>query len=305
MKLPFDFAFEGFRIVREKPSLMLPWGLLTLIGFGASTLLLWTLAGPAMLELEQAAAANNQAAQLAAYAKLGPAYALAFPINMLIQAVVACAIFRVVLGKGPSSFGGLRFGMDELRQVAVNILFYLIFTGIYIAALLPGLIIGASFSAILGGPTTPAGMVGVFLGLIPTLLAVFYMISRLSLCFVQSFDQKRITMFGSWALTRGNAGTLMLGYFTALVLATVVFILCLGIFAAIAIAISGGEVSAVERMQESARLGIQGLSNPVTAAYLIVSNGIVAPLLMAISFGAPAAAYKRLANGGVSAENMF
>ena len=30
-------------------------------------------------------------------------------------------------------------------------------------------------------------------------------------------------------------------------------------------------------------LGIQGLSNPVTAAYLIVSNGIVAPLLMAIS----------------------
>jgi hypothetical protein len=305
MKLPFDFAFEGFRIVREKPSLLLPWGLLTLVGFGASTLIMWTLAGQGMAELERAMVANDQAAQLAAYAKVGPAYALAFPINVLIQAVSACAIFRVVLGKEPSAFGRLRFGMDELRQIAVNILFYLIFTGIYIAALLPGLIIGASFSAILGGPTTPAGMVGVFLGLIPTLLAVFYMISRLSLCFVQSFDQKRITMFGSWALTRGNAGTLMLGYFTALVMATIVFILCLGTFAAIAIAASGGDFSAYERMQETARLGIQGLSNPVTAAYLIVSNGIVAPLLMAISFGAPAAAYKRLANGGVGAENVF
>lgn len=305
MKLPFDFAFEGFRIIREKPSRLLPWGLLTLLGFTASALIMWTLAGSAMGELEQAATGNDQAALLAAYAKIGPAYALAFPINMLIQVVIACAIFRVVLHDAPLSLGGLRLGMDEVRQIGVTILFCIIFFLIYLAAVLPGIIIGASFSAILGGPSTPAGMVGVFLGLIPTLLAIFYIGSRLSLCFVQSFDQKRINLFGSWALTKGHAGTMMLGYFLALATATIVFVLCLGIFAALAIAASGGDTHAYTRMLDSARQGIQGLGNPVTVAYLFVSNGVVAPLLMAISFGAPAAAYKRLANGGVSAENVF
>jgi hypothetical protein len=58
-------------------------------------------------------------------------------------------------------------------------------------------------------------------------------------------------------------------------------------------------------MQESATLGIQGLGNPVMIAYLIVVNGLVVPLLMAISFGAPAAAYRRLVNSGAAVENLF
>jgi hypothetical protein len=298
MKLPFDFAFEGFRIIREKPARLLPWGLLTLLGFSASTLVMWTMAGATVGDLQKAASVNEQMEILSALA-------LAFPINMVIQSVVACAIFRVVLSAGEPSYGGLRFGMDELRQVAVTILFWIIFFFIYLLAVLPGVIIGASFSAILGGPTTPAGMVGVFLGLIPTIMAVFYIGSRLSLCFIQSFDQKRINLFGSWALTKGNAGTLMLGYFLALVTSAIVFVLCLGIFVAIAVAASGGDFTAYDRMVESARLGVTGLGNPITVAYLVVSNGVVAPLLMAISFGAPAAAYKRLSNGGAAAENVF
>lgn len=305
MKLSLDFAFEGFRIVRERPSIILFWGLLTLIGYGASTLIIWTLGGDAMAQMEQAVAANDMPAMMAAYSKIGPAYLLALPLNFLIQAVIACAVFRTVLNDGPQPFGGLTFGMDEIRQIGVSILFYLIFMGIYIVALIPGIMLGGGFSAALGGPATPAGMVGVFIGLIPTLLFIFFMISRLSLCFVQSFEQKKVNMFGSWKLTQGNAGILMLGYFAAIVTAGLVFVLCFMIFGLITVAASGGDFAALEQMEASARLGIEGLKNPLTAIYLVVSNGIVAPLLMAISFGAPAAAYRRLTGGGPRAENVF
>lgn len=304
MKLPFDFAFEGFRIIREKPSLLLPWGLLTLVGFGA-TAVITSLAAPVMADLQRAMSTNDMADIVAAAVKLILVYAPVATINLVIQAVTCCAVFRVVLGRPPSSFGGLRFGKDELRQIAVSILFLLLAFVIYVAFVVAGQILAVGMVLLLGGPSTPAGMVSIFVVVLVVLLAVFYVLSRLTLCSVQSFDQGRINIFGSWALTKGNAGMLMLGYFVALLAASLVLFLCIAAFAAIVIAISGGDASALERMQESATLGVQGLGNPVMIAYLIVVNGLVVPLLMAISFGAPAAAYRRLVTSGAAVKSLF
>jgi hypothetical protein len=304
MKLPFDFAFEGFRIIREKPSLLLPWGLLTLAGFGA-TAVITSLATPVMADLQLAMSTNNVADIFAAAIRLLLVYAPVATINLVIQAVISCAVFRIVLGRPVSSFGALRFGKEELRQIAVSILFLLLAFVIYVAFVIAGQIFAVGLTLVVGGPSTPAGMISIFLIVLAVLLAVFYVLSRLTLCSAQSFDQGRINIFGSWALTKGNAGVLMLGYFVALLAASMVLFLCIGAFAAIVIAISGGDVSALERMQESATLGIQGLGNPVMIAYLIVVNGLVVPLLMTISFGAPAAAYRRLVNSGAAVENLF
>ena len=44
MALPFDFAFEGFRIIRERPKLIAFWGVVSLFGYGVMAFILIALA---------------------------------------------------------------------------------------------------------------------------------------------------------------------------------------------------------------------------------------------------------------------
>jgi len=50
MNLTFDFAFEGFRIIRERPKLIAFWGAITLFGYGVMSLIMVHMAGPAVAQ---------------------------------------------------------------------------------------------------------------------------------------------------------------------------------------------------------------------------------------------------------------
>lgn len=308
MKLTTDFAFEGFRIIRQKPSVILFWGVFVLVFNGLATYAFLSLSGTAMQDLMQASQAGRTAdptAILDIYARLAPAYAVMLPLSVLMQAIISCAVFRTVLSPKSAAFGNMRVGGDELRQIVVAILFSLIIIGLEIACLLSGGIVSAILGVALGFISKPLAGLGVFLGISVGVLALIWFILRLSLAPVQSFDQKRVNMFGSWSLTKNSWGTLLVGYIIALIMALLVACLCLTIFAVIVIVLSHGDFAAMSQMFGMAKMGLSALENPIVIAYFVVMNLIVTPLLMAISIGAPAAAYQTLSGGMVKAESLF
>lgn len=302
-KLPLEFAFEGFRIIRHFPTVILFWGVIALVSYAANATILQGLAGTAVQDLQTASQSQDMAAMMAAFSKLLPAYALLIPISIVINAVLSCAVFRAVAGT-PGGFGGIRVGIDEVRQIGVSILFFLIVTGLYIVAA-----ISAGFVAAIGGfafsaISKPLGTVAVVIAIFGVALVFFWFVARLSLAPAQSFAERRITMFGSWKLTEGQSVPLIIGYVIALVMAALVALLCLGIFMAGLAILHNGDALAVGRIMNSARDFGAILHNPAVLTYVIIMNLVVTPLLMAITLGAPASAY-RLLSGRASVDSVF
>ena len=127
------------------------------------------------------------------------------------------------------------------------------------------------------------------------LAGVLVILVRLSLCGVQSFDRKTIDLFGSWKLTAKHGWTLLGGYVVAVVMVVFVNTLCFVIFAAGVVAINGGQWGVVDHLMHTDKTSLQAYFTPVMIAQEIFANLLVAPLLVALMTGAPAAAYRTLA----------
>ena len=119
-----DAAFEGFRVVRRKPMILVWWALFYLVSF---FLIFMVAAGPmagimaAISDLEAMgpnATPEDFQPIMAAYAAILP---LVLPLGILIGAVLNAAIARSVLEPGKSAFGYLRIGMDEVRVAVVSL----------------------------------------------------------------------------------------------------------------------------------------------------------------------------------------
>jgi hypothetical protein len=288
MPLSLDFAFEGFRIIREKPKLILFWGLVLLIGGGLGQLLLVAIGGPALERLAGLAPSTDPNVLLPLYSKLFAAYAALLPVLMVTNAIIACAVFRATWGEPDDRFGYLRFGADEWRQIAVSILFLLIYLALAFAV------------SLIAGPI--AGLAGDKAGAVaaPVLAlgfaAIVVILLRLSLCNVQSFDQKRITMFDSWKLTRGRGWTLLGGYVVAGIMAVFVVALCGAIYGAVTIGLYGGDWSTLNIwLTQPDMTSLQAYLKPLMIGWLIYSNLFISPLVIALLSGAQAAAYRTLA----------
>lgn len=304
MKLSVDFAFEGFRIIRQRPQVILFWGVVALLTYTLNLFILQAVAGTALQDMQVASQAKDTAAILAAFSKLAPAYAVLIPIGLISNAITACAVFRASSGN-PGMFGGLRLGADEFRQIGVNILFFLIMLGLYIVVIIVGAVIAALLSAVAMMMSPAIGTVVMVIVIIGVVGVFLWFIARLSLAPAQSFAERRITMFDSWKLTKGNSLTLVIGYIIAGVMAILVALLCLGIFFAGLAILQGGDLMAVSRIMQSARDFGSILTNPAVLTYVVILNLIVLPLLTAIVVGAPAAAYRQLSGNKAGMANVF
>jgi hypothetical protein len=295
MKLSVDFAFEGFRIIRHRPGVIPIWGLFLLIGFGLAYGLFFGMAWqPFMefIELAQRGGTPDPMAIMTLYAKIGPAYLLMLAICLIVQAVIACAIFRTTLGRPETSFGALRFGTDELLQVAAGVIFFLLFIAIEIAWEIVGLVIGGVLAFALGMMSQNLAALGVAVGVLIMIGGIIWTVTRLSLFGVQTFDEKNLNMFGSWKLTKGNSLTLFLGYVIAFVMMFLVEFLCAVIFIAVVFAVTGGHFVVPTPGPDMAKQ-VATLAVPVIIAFAVLMF-VLMPLVMAIFIGAPAAAYKAL-----------
>ncbi|MGN6208281.1 hypothetical protein [Asticcacaulis sp.] len=290
MNLTFDFAFEGFRIIRERPKLIAFWGAITLFGYGVMSLIMVHMAGPAVAQ----AFAMFQSGKLdpvtlnSLNQQIAPAILLCAPVYILMSSVLVCAVCRVVFGETDDRLGFLAFGWQEIRIMAVRAVSLIILFGVLagisaLAGLLGLLISGGNVQAAAGIQT---------LGYITAIGVALWLGIRLSLNGVQSFDLKRFDLFGSFTMTRDRFWSLFTGYATAFALAQVVAFLCDKIIEAIQVLALGLNVTGEIRMPDMT--SVDSFLTPASVIATVLTFAFVMPLGISIELAASAAAYRTL-----------
>jgi hypothetical protein len=286
-----DFAFEGFRIIRERPILIAWWGALLLLNLIICIFIL----AQAGVPLTEHMSLEKEAAEGIELIRQTGAVLLAALIGMVFYAVMTCAVYRAVLGGYSPRYGYLRLGMDEVRQVVLIFSLVLMVLVVMMLSIVPLMILNGLLSLIAQAVAKAlVPTVGSLVALAATLLNVWLAV-RLSMVGVQSFDEKRLNLLGSLVLTRGRFWTLLGGFAVVFGLVLFVGILFYVIYMAIAAWITGVEIVTIADVPTPDFSSLSALLSPVNAAYVAV-NTIVSPLTTALGVGAVAAAYQTLKN---------
>lgn len=286
-----DFAFEGFRIIRERPILIAWWGALLLLNLIICIFIL----AQAGVPLTEHMSLEKEAAEGIELIRQTGAVLLAALIGMVFYAVMTCAVYRAVLGGYSPRYGYLRLGVDEVRQVVLIFSLVLMVLVVMMLSIVPLMILNGLLSLIaqaVAKALVPS--VSSLVALAATLLNVWLAV-RLSMVGVQSFDEKRLNLLGSLVLTRGRFWTLLGGFAVVFGLVLFVGILFYVIYMAIAAWITGVEIVTIADVPAPDFSSLSALLSPVNAAYVAV-NTIVSPLTTALGVGAVAAAYQTLKN---------
>lgn len=287
---PSEAGLEGFRVARENRR---AFGLWVLFSFAVSLLgALVTVSMPAEVRtaMETLQSDTTPDARTFLHAMIAMAPLLVF--GLAIQCVMAAAVYRIILRHDDTRWGYLRLGRDELRLMALT----LIYLGLAIAGLV-GVTIAAALLAAIAGMGGQA--VGAFVGVAAELFAiglVIYVAVRLSLAPVITFAERRFAIFDSWPLTRGAFWRLLGAYVLALFCMIVVTIVTLVLFTALAgilVLVTGGQMEDVSRMFDPDQTSLAAYFNPLMLAYMLVGSLITA-LYYAVIAAPGAWVYQRL-----------
>lgn len=240
-----DAAFEGFRVTWEKPKTLLIW-----TGFLLAVNLLMPLAlfglglNGRLAELEAASANPSQdpTAALESFAALAPLYAILIPVGLVVQAMIAAAVFRLVLDPEDSRRHPVQFGREEARLIVLA----LVYTLLFLAAVVGVVVVGAAAAA-LAGIAGAGPLVGIALGLFLMGL-LLYVSVRMSLGPVITFSEGRLAVFDSWNLTRGLFWPIFAAYFLAILAIMIFYLLAMVLVAALGAIMAGGDLEAVGRL---------------------------------------------------------
>lgn len=292
-----DIAVAGFRVARQKPATIVVWAVAALLMSLVSAGLMLSMGGEAMnqmmsLALNPQAIEANPQAMAALYAQLAPLYGAFMLVSIVYYAVLLPAAYRAVLRPKESALGYLRFGADEGRQLVVNIVLSLVLFGVYLGGGILMMLIVA-ITAFAGGA---GAAIGTLLGLVALLALWFYVAVRLSLAGPQTLAERRIRLFGSWALTKGKFWPLFGGYVVAFLLALVVTILgAIVVFAASAVI--GGGMQGLSAVSKPDMSSASAYFQPLMIVYLVLMS-VVSALGTAILLCPAADAYNALTNAG-------
>ncbi len=294
-----DVALTGFRVVRERPKTVAIWAVIQLVVSTAFTLGMVSWVGPALTSLNalNGAQARNPSATLALFGQLAPFYLVTLVLSLAFYSILYAAMNRVVLRPAEEGFGYLRLGADELRQLGLFGLIFVMAIGAYIAFFIVLIVVLIPVSMILGGAqntgaSVMAGLLAVLIG-IGAFCAWIYLWVRLSLASPMTFVTRRVDLFGSWRLTRGQFWPLFGTYAVAVILAVIVSLLTTVVSMAVGALFGGvGGLGALFRPDMSS-LGVY--LTPARIAGLVigaVSSALVWPVLLT-----PAAAIYRSLTG--------
>ncbi len=284
-----DAAFEGFRITREKPKVLLIWAGFYLIISLLMPVLLVTMGGQNLMALEAEANSPNADPQaaLSNLTALAPLYAILVPVGLAVQAVLAAAVYRAILRPDDTGLGYLRLGEDELRLTALTLIYFVLsLVAVTIVVLLGGIGAGVAYG-MLGSPLFGVGLGLFFLGLL------LYVAVRLSLAPVITFAERRISVFDSWALTKGQFWKLLGAYILAVASVVVVLLLAMVIFMAVAAILAGGDIASVGKIFSPDLSSVAAYYTPPMVAYTIF-GGFLNALYFAVLVSPAAVAYRAL-----------
>lgn len=290
-----DCAFAGFRLMRERPKVILAWAVfLLLASLLSSAILIAFGAGQAMADLQALQASDNEdpAVVMHALSQLGPLLAVLPVLNLGIYAVLLAAANRAFLRPGDKALGAFRFGRDELRVAGLMILMFLVWLGYLVAVAFLGTLI-VTIAQFLGG--TLAALLEIIL-IVGSFAGVLYGWVRLSLALPMTVDQGEIILFRSWKLTHGHFwhlfGAYLLTAVVLVVVALLMFIVSVGLLAATA-ALMGGRIGDLPRMMQPNATSFAAYFTPGVFLFVVL-NALISAALLAIWAGPPAEAYLEL-----------
>lgn len=296
-----DAAFEGFRLTREKPAAVAAWALVQLVAGVVVALLTVFLIGPemkALLEFNQNPPSDPAAVQAilpAMFKVLG----VGAPIRMLAWAVMVCAVYRAVLRPQDKGFGYLRLGADEVRQVLLSIVIFLIMMAA-VAVVTFGLVMVAMGLALLaGGNGGSAGTMAMMVTLVSMFAIVgvyVWLLVRLSLTGPMTLMRGKLSIGEGWAMTKGHFWKLLGAYFIAFILAVVVALLGWAIILAVSLAVGGG-FGVMGQLQNPDFSSLETAFSPTMIAMMICSS-VLAALQLAILIAPTAVVYRALSGEG-------
>lgn len=195
---PTDAVFEGFRITRQKPVLLLWLGLV----YAVISAITVALAYQSFVELMgfvatiQAGQEPDEALAMQLLGAYGRVIAVALPLSLVASAIIWPAIVRSVLTPEDSRFGYLRLGRDELNTFVVVLALSLVWVA---ALVLAGAIVGL------------AALAGVAFAVLTGLLVFFGLVAfalwfgvKFSLAVPITVAEKRIAIMDSFRMTKGH-----------------------------------------------------------------------------------------------------
>jgi hypothetical protein len=282
-----EAAFEGFRIVRRNPLLILFWALAYVIFFA----LFFAIAGaqlPAIFAQLQALEGGEP--DISDMQALGQSYAaflvLGAPLALLLGAILNAAVARGVLRPSEKAFGYLRLGADELRVLAVSVV-----VGLAILAVYMGLVMVVVLAAsLIGASNQGAGILtGVVLGL-AALAVLVWLVIRLSLAVPITVAEKRIAPFASFAVTKGKVlpilGMAVIAFIMSILVSLLGSIVSLPL-----VMMAGGGLEQLATMEGLTVVQIVQAAAPGLVAWGVL-NAVVSALQLAVLYAPFSAAYR-------------
>jgi hypothetical protein len=235
-----DAAFEGFRVVRRKPMVLLWWTLFYLVIFGLIALVVAQPLTNFFSLVQQYEGTGGEPTPDEIMGFMLPLMAtipLLIPLLILQNGIVYSAIARSVLHPEKSAFGYLRLGMDEVRVAVVVLVLGILFNIIGFVGYMAVLLLAGGASAI-GDGGYPGG-VGLFgmLGMLLVYGVMWWLMARLSLAVPITVAEKKFAFFDSFKMTEGHTlkviGMAILAGVMAIVVAFLVWIIAVAIFLAV------------------------------------------------------------------------
>ena len=280
-----DAAFEGFRMVRRHPLAVVFWTALYLLAFAAffgvfGASLASMLASTETLQGTEPTPADLEGLSQT-YLSL---FALVAPLGLLLGAVLNAAVARAVVRPQDRSFGYLRLGMDELRVLAVTLVMAIIIgVGTMVLFTVVGICVGLAAAVNVG----LAWLTGIVLGL-GAVVAVVWIMVRLSLAVPITVAERRISLFDSFGLTRGHSLSLLGMGVIAFIMSILVGML-MGVVA-LPLTMTTGGLEQLSALDGSSNLDVLRAAWPAIAAFVVV-NALVSALQLAVLYAPFSAAY--------------
>jgi hypothetical protein len=296
---PSEAAFEGFRLTREKPSLILSIGLLEILYALIGGAIFFSMAGQQFLDVLSAAMAHDSARLQNIQAQMMPiriAQLATAPVQLLVYSVMFAAIFRGVLRPTDRGLGYLKLGGDELRLLLLGVVFFLL---MLLFAVAVGIVIGILSVAAQTAPEQARGPL-VSLIVVLALTLSLWVAVRLSLAGPMTFAEGKLRIFESWRLTRGHFWSLLGMYLLTIILAVVVSVLIMVVLAVIgvvlALALGIGDV--IKTLSAGGHVDFAGLAPGllIGAAVFLLLASFFNAFVRIVTYAPAAVAYRELSS---------